>query len=42
MLTELISVRCDACGAEYSYRPEEVLRAEIAVPEHFIRIPLFK
>jgi hypothetical protein len=35
MLTDDIRVRCDACGAEYSYKPKEVLRGEIAVPEHF-------
>ena len=41
MLTEDIRVRCDACGAEYSYKPKEVLRAEIAVPEHFDVHPSF-
>jgi hypothetical protein len=41
MLTEQISVRCDACGEEYSYQPKEVLRAEIAVPEKFYPHPLF-
>lgn len=41
MLTEQISVRCDACGEEYRYKPKEVLRAEMAVPERFSPHPLF-
>jgi hypothetical protein len=27
MLTEKITVRCDSCGEEYSYKPKEVTRA---------------
>jgi len=42
MLTEDVKVRCDACGEEYSYKPKEVLRAEIEVPEHFEVHPLFR
>ena len=42
MLTEKFKVRCDNCGEEYSYKPKEVLRAEIEVPEHFDPHPLFK
>ena len=42
MLTEDMKVRCDLCGEEYSYKPKELLRAEIAVPENFHPHPLFK
>lgn len=33
MLTEQIRVRCDGCGEEHSYKPQEVMSAEIEVPE---------
>ena len=36
-----LKVRCDNCGEEYSYKPKEVLRAEIDVPENFVPHPLF-
>jgi hypothetical protein len=42
MLTEQIRVRCDGCGEEHSYKPKEVMRAEIEVPEHFDVHPLFR
>jgi redox-regulated HSP33 family molecular chaperone len=29
MLTENVKVCCDVCHQEYSYKPKEVLRAEI-------------
>jgi hypothetical protein len=41
MLTEDIKVRCDACGEEYSYKPKEVLRAEIPTPDNFQAHPMF-
>lgn len=33
---------CDECGKEYSYKPEEVLRLELAIPEPFTPHPLFR
>jgi hypothetical protein len=41
MLTEDVKVCCDVCHQEYSYKPKEVLRAEIELPEHFTAHPLF-
>jgi hypothetical protein len=35
-------VRCDECGEERSYEPEEVLRYEQSVPESFTPHPLFR
>jgi hypothetical protein len=34
-------VKCDDCGEEHSYKPQDVLRFEIAPPESFIAHPLF-
>ena len=34
-------VRCDECGEEYSYEPEEVLRVELQLPENFATHPRF-
>lgn len=34
-------VRCDECGEERSYEPEEVLRIELNLPESFAPHPLF-
>jgi len=42
MLPEEIDVRCDSCGEEYSYKPKEVMRDEVQVPETFKPHPLFK
>ncbi len=42
MLTERIKVRCPDCGEEDSYKPNEILRAEIEVPEDFVPHPLFQ
>lgn len=42
MLTEKIMVRCDSCGEEYSYKPKDVIRAEIEVLDGFVPHPLFK
>lgn len=42
MLTEKITVRCDRCGEEYSYKPKDVIRAEIEVLDGFVPHPLFK
>ena len=33
--------RCDECGKEYSYKPAEVLRADLEPPESFVPHPLF-
>ena len=41
MLTEQVKVRCDDCGAEHSYKPSEILRNEIEIPESFTPHPLF-
>ena len=42
MLTQRISVRCDSCGEEYAYNPNEILRNLMEVPEGFIAHPLFR
>jgi hypothetical protein len=42
MLPDRISVRCDSCGGEYSYKRKEVMRDEVPVPETFEPHPLFK
>jgi hypothetical protein len=42
MLTEQVQVRCHGCGEEYLYKPSEVLRNEIEIPERFNPHPLFK
>jgi hypothetical protein len=34
--------RCDECGAEYVYKPSEVLRFEQEPPESFTPHPLFR
>jgi hypothetical protein len=34
------TVRCDACGKQYHYKPSDVLRYEQNVPESFARHPL--
>jgi hypothetical protein len=41
-LTGGLAVRCDKCGEEYSYEPDEVLRFEEAVPDSFTPHPLFQ
>ena len=41
-LSEELQVRCDACGEQYTYRPKDVLRNEIAVPDEFAPHPLFR
>ena len=35
------SARCDECGEEHSYKPEEVLRVELNLPDSFTPHPLF-
>ena len=42
MLPEKFKVRCNSCGEEYSYKPKDVMRDEVQVPEVFIPHPLFK
>jgi hypothetical protein len=41
-ITSPFVARCDECGKEYSYGPEEVLRLELAPPESFAPHPLFR
>jgi hypothetical protein len=36
------SVKCDVCGAVYSYEPSEVLRVEQELPDSFKPHPLFR
>jgi len=36
------SVKCDVCGAMYSYEPSEVLRVEQDLPDSFKPHPLFR
>jgi hypothetical protein len=36
------SVKCDVCGAVYSYEPSEVLRVEQELPDSFEPHPLFR
>lgn len=36
------AVKCDECGKEYSYGPEEVLRVEARLPEGFRPHSLFR
>jgi len=35
-------VRCDNCGEEYSYRPADILRNIIEIPNGFVPHPIFK
>ncbi len=35
------TVRCDSCGREYRYKPSEVLRCEMDLPDSFKPHPLF-
>jgi hypothetical protein len=39
---EVFAVRCDDCGEEYTYKANEVLRAELERPESFTPHPLFE
>jgi hypothetical protein len=41
-LTGAFSARCDECGEEHEYKPDEVLRAELELPASFTPHPLFK
>jgi hypothetical protein len=34
-------VRCDECGQEYSYKPKELVRVELDLPDSFTPHPLF-
>jgi hypothetical protein len=34
--------KCDECGKEYSYAPEDILRLELGLPESFAPHPLFR
>jgi hypothetical protein len=42
MLTQQFTVRCDDCGEEYLYKPDDILRNEISIPEGFAPHPLFR
>ena len=37
-----LTVRCNECGKEYSYKPSEVLRYELDAPSSFVPHPLFR
>ena len=36
-----LSVRCDECGHEYLYRPKDLMRIELELPDWFTPHPLF-
>lgn len=36
-----LKVRCDECGAEYSYKTTDLVRVELDPPESFTPHPLF-
>jgi hypothetical protein len=36
------TVRCDACGKRYTYKPKDVRRLELELPESFKPYPLFR
>ena len=40
-LPDQVKVRCDSCGKEYSYTRNEMLRAEVDIPDSFTPHPLF-
>jgi hypothetical protein len=42
MLTQKVTVRCDICGEEYSYRSVDILRNIIEVPNGFVPHPMFR
>jgi len=42
MLTQQVTVRCDHCGAEYAYKPTEILRNEMEIPADFVPHPMFR
>ncbi len=41
-LRDKFNVRCDECGAEYSYKPAELMRFEMEMPESVAPHPLFQ
>jgi len=42
MLTQQVTVRGDACGAEYSYKATEKMRGEMETAPAFVPHPMFK
>ena len=40
-LDNLISVRCNDCGQEYTYHPKDLLRVELESPDAFTPHPYF-
>ncbi len=36
------AVRCDGCGKKYLYRPAELVRYELELPESFVPHELFR
>jgi hypothetical protein len=36
-----LHVRCDECGQEYAYKPKDLLRTELDLPERFTPHPMF-
>jgi hypothetical protein len=41
-LGKRFTVRCDECGKTYTYKPKDVLRVELELPESFRPHPLFR
>lgn len=41
-LDGLFDVRCDECGEQYSYKPKELMRIEMDLPEEFSPHPFFQ
>ncbi len=37
-----LNVRCNQCGADYSYKVSEIMRNEMAVPSDFVTHPVFR
>jgi len=37
-----LTVSCDECGKEYTYKAKDLMRAELECPESFIPHPLFR
>jgi hypothetical protein len=41
VLDRSFDVRCDECGQQYSYKPKELVRIELDLPDSFAPHPLF-
>ena len=40
-IESLLTVRCDDCGQEYPYAPQDLVRMELQLPEVFTPHPFF-